>query len=261
SPRALRTDFMLVPVYCRGCGQRLEIPDGFAKAKLRCVECGVYTELPPDLREQLASAPPAAKSAAAPVAAPSAASASAEDENGDEVEAYGFIPEKPPAETARTAPPPDAKPEPPEIPERELLVQGTDEDDLNPYTVHGDAPTRMCPECDRRSDARAKACVHCGYHFETGAKTKREFEPIRRELENGWALNKRLPAFMAMQGVNFLLLILSMVNGYAFCAALFGIIIMVALQAFLVGTFEKLTLARDVKGKVKITRIWRYALF
>ena len=52
---------MLNPLYCRGCGQRLEIPEGFAKAKLRCGECGVYTDLPPELREQLATGKPVSK--------------------------------------------------------------------------------------------------------------------------------------------------------------------------------------------------------
>jgi ribosomal protein L37E len=255
---------MLVPVYCRGCGQRLEIPEGFAKAKLRCAECGVYTELPPDLREQLASAPPTPKKAvAAPVAAAPRVAPPAE---ADDVESCGFITEPPgekpapPSETVRAKPPAENKPETPAIPERELLVQGTEEDDLNPYTVHGDRPTRMCPECDQRSDARAKACVHCGYHFESGAKAKREYEPLRREWENGWPLQKRLTAFMCMQAVNFVLFVLTLLGG-ATCVGFFWVAVMIGLQAFLVGTFEKLFLSRDSKNKVKLTRVWRYAFF
>jgi ribosomal protein L37E len=252
---------MLVPLYCRGCGQRLEIPEGFAKAKWRCAECGVYTELPPELREQLAAAKPAKESA--PVAsAPRAARAS---EDAD-VEMLGFMTEEPVEKNAASSkvtasPPPPAKtPKEPEIPERELLVQGTEEDDLNPYTVHGDAPTKMCPECDQRSDARAKACVHCGYHFETRTKAKREFEQIRREWENGWPLQKRLTAFMCMQGVNFVLFVLTLL-GIATCVGIFWITVMIGLQAFLVGTFEKLVLTRDSKGRVKMMRTWRYGFF
>lgn len=254
---------MLVPIYCRGCGQRLEIPEGFAKAKWRCAECGVYTDLPADLREQLAKAKPAQQAAAAPVATvPRAAKPPVED---DDVETTGFITEEQLEKTtgrsglstpASAANPPKEL----ELPERELLVQGTEEDDVNPYTVHGDAPTKMCPECDQRSDARAKACVHCGYHFETKTKAKREYEQVRREWENGWPLQKRLMAFMCMQGVNFVLFLLTLLGG-ATCVGFFWISVMIGLQAFLVGTFEKLALTRDSRGRVKVTRTWRYAFF
>src|SRR5262245_1262331 len=253
---------MLVPIHCRGCGQRLEIPEGFAKAKWRCTECGVYTDLPADLREQLAKARPAEKPAAAPVA--SAPRPARTPQIDDGVETMGFITEEQLEKTAATKAPeplPAAeRPIEPEIPERQLLVQGTDEDDLNPYTVHGDAPTKMCPECDQRSDARAKACVHCGFHFESKTKAKREYEQVRREWENGWPLQKRLTAFMCMQGVNFVLFLLTLLGG-ATCVGFFWISVMIGLQAFLIGTFEKLTLTRDSKGRVKLTRVWRYAFF
>ena len=249
---------MLNPLYCRGCGQRLEIPEGFAKAKLRCGECGVYTDLPPELREQLATGKPVSKPG------PTAAAQTPQPE-AEADEAYTFLEEPPPPRTTAPAPaaPPKADSETNllEVPEREVLVQGTEEDDLNPYTVHGDAPTRICPECDKRSDAKSKVCVHCGFNFETKAKAKRVYEPVRREWENGWPVQKRLKLFMCLQIINFFMLVASLFNGYAFCTALAAVVITVALEAFLTGTFEKLILNRDSKGKIKITRIWHYGFF
>jgi ribosomal protein L37E len=250
---------MLNPVYCRGCGQRLEIPEGFAKAKLRCGDCGVYTDLPAELREQLAAAPRKEKPAAA--AAPSAARPAESD--SDVEDGYTFLVE--PAGEAPPAPPsqnvPVAELVPDEPLERELLVQGTEEDDLNPYTVHGDAPTRPCPECGRRTNAKSKACIHCGFNFSTKAKAKRVYEPVRREWENGWPLQTRLSIFMGLQFLNFIMLVVSLISGYSPCAALFAIGVTIGAQAFLAGTFEKLILSRESKGKVKVTRIWRYCFF
>jgi hypothetical protein len=257
---------MLVPVYCRGCGKRLEIPAGFTKAKRRCAECGIYTDLPPDLRQKLAENRPAKDSDSSPTPLPPKNSAFHEPRS-EEVFAFLSDPLPPlapdslpdlivdlPDKLSRPAPPP-----PLAVPEREILVQGTDEDDLKPYTVHGDAPKRKCPECDRHSDARVNVCVHCGHNFVTGEKSKRTYDPVERHWESGWPLQIRLQVFAGMQVVNLCLLALSMASGYMLCALLVPALMIVALQAFLIGTFEKLSLSRDLKGRVRLMRAWRGA--
>jgi hypothetical protein len=119
----------------------------------------------------------------------------------------------------------------------------------------------MCPECDRRSDARSTVCVHCGFNFETKTKAKRVYEPIHREWQSGWPIQRRLALFMGMQFINLLLLVVSLFSGYSICAAIVPILMTVGLQAFLTGTFDKLILTRDSKGKVRVTRICSYAFF
>src|SRR5262249_55874692 len=101
-----------------------------------------------------------------------------------------------------------------EIPEREVLIRGTEEDDLNPYTVTGDAPTKSCPGCDRRVDRRIAVCTHCGYNFETKQKAKRTYEPVHRVWEEGWPFERRLMIFVGAQVINFIFLVALMIGGF-----------------------------------------------
>jgi hypothetical protein len=256
---------MIQPAYCNGCGKRLEVPAGYGKSKIRCPDCGVFTELPKEIREQGQAsdrpkpAPP--PSPTKPPVRPKAASEPTPPPPPADEDAYTFRDE--PAPKAR---PPRSKPvkadededEDEDVPERETLIESTEEDDLNPYTVTGDAPTKVCPECDKKVDKRAKACVHCGYNFATKEKAKRTFTPVHQEWEEGYPFDRRLMAFIAMQVINFFILVASMVGGYGTTPFVL-VVMMAALQAFLAGTYGKLTLDRTQKGKVTMTTQWRVA--
>src|SRR5204862_246914 len=143
---------------------------------------------------------------------------------------------------------------------REVLIHGTEDDDGNPYHVTGDIATRRCPECKKKVDVRREVCGHCGYNFETQEKAERTFEYIDREWESGWAFQKRIAVFVAMQVVNFILFIVGVSiwhTGTSFTLVL----LTVGVQAFLVGTYERPNLKRTEKGKITIVHTWRYAFF
>jgi predicted nucleic acid-binding Zn ribbon protein len=145
-----------------------------------------------------------------------------------------------------------------EEPEREVLIEGTEEDDRNPYRVTGDVKTRRCPECSKPIDYRENFCVHCGFNLSTGEKKKRSFQPLSLVWENGWPFQKRLTAFFVCQAVNLVMVIgLAIVSDYTVSFVM--LFMQVGLQAFLLGTFDTLKLARNSKGKVTITKTWRYA--
>jgi len=240
---------MLTPAYCNGCGQRLEVPAGYSKSKMRCGECGVFTELPKEVREQgqEARTPNGAKQDKPEPPRPARRLAPAAEELPAVTEEnYKFIDEEPPAKP--TAPP-----------NREVLIQGTEEDDLNPYTVTGDVPTKRCPECDKKVEIRAKVCVHCGFNFESGVPGKRTYQPVERLWENGWPLEKRVMLFVAFQVINFLTLVASLIGDFSLGVTFMMVFMSVGLQAFLCGTFDKLSLTRTAKGKVTLKAEWRYA--
>jgi hypothetical protein len=145
-----------------------------------------------------------------------------------------------------------------EEPEREVLIEGTEEDDRNPYRVTGDIKTQLCPECHKAIDYRENFCVHCGFNLQTGEKKKRSFQPLNLVWENGWPFQKRLTAFFICQAINLVLVIgLMIVSDYTVSFVL--LFMQIGLQAFLLGTFDTLTLKRNSKGKVTITKMWRYA--
>lgn len=243
---------MLTPVYCNGCGKRLDVPAGYGRAKMRCEDCGVFTELPKEVREQgqaaEAESPPASPGraepqvvrAAKPKTPPKPKPAPAAPANDD---GYQFVDDTE-----------DDKP-----PTRETLIAGTQDDDLNPYTVTGDAPTKRCLECERKVEIAAKVCVHCGYNFESKEKAKRTYQPIDKTWESGLPFEKRLMIFIGLQVVNFVTLVASVIGGYSLGVTFILVLMTVGLQAFLCGTFDKLILTRNPKGKVTLTTIWRYA--
>jgi hypothetical protein len=246
-------------VYCHGCCRRVEVPEGFTRTKLRCPDCGVFNDV----------------SKAAVEAAKANRKQSTESDDGI---ASLLEPDNPPPLPRKVAPPPVAKeeneepatyslqapdePKPAPTPkeeEREVLIHGTEEDDGQPYRVTGDAATKSCPECGKKIPKRATICTQCGYHFETGKKAERVYQPINREWENGWPMKKRIMIFVVLQVVNFITLVAAVVTGHGRELSLVIILMSVGLQAFLVGTYDRLNLTRTAKNKVTITRTWRYA--
>lgn len=263
---------MLAPPFCRGCGQRLEIPEGHSRTKLRCPECGVFNELPKELVENLKSRPAAPKRsvdddaadllADEPPVRPKQKKAQAAAPAAPKPKPPASVPAAPPVATKAAADEPPAVDSntygfaPDSEPEREVLIQGTSEDDGKAYQVTGDIKKKKCPECEKRVDYRAKVCNHCGYDFVTEEKAVREFEPIIREWETGWPLQRRVAVFAIAQVVNLVVLVTSFMSDMG-CVGLPLLLIMAGLQAFLLGTYDTLKIIRSNKGKVTITRTWR----
>src|SRR5262249_7673780 len=139
----------------------------------------------------------------------------------------------------------------------EVLIEGTQDDDLNPYTVRGDTKVPRCPECKAKLSAPDAVCERCRHDPTTGQKAPRAFERIDKEWEGGWPFEKRIAVFAGLQVVNILTLAISVSTGYGWTITFFGIFLFVAMQAFLLGTWDKLSLTRTTKGKVTLTRTWR----
>ena len=240
---------MLATPFCSGCGKRLEVPEGYNRSKLRCAECGVFNELPKDARgaKPKVAPPPDAEETA--LAATTDRTPIPQDEADTEV--ISFRAEDPP-------PSPKAKTK--AAPERDVLIQGTEDDDGNPYQVTGDTASKRCPACEEKIEKEARACVHCGYDYDTKQKKERTFQPISEEWETGYPFQTRLMIFMGLQAVNFIILVIGAFIGHL--GSTFPILLLsVGMQAFLVGTYARLSLTRSQKGKVVLTTTWRYAFF
>lgn len=264
---------MLAPILCRNCGQRLEIPDGHSRSKLRCGECGVFNELPADLVDAnkaraaapvksveddaaalLGAEPPVRPKQKRAIPTPPAGTrASADVPPPAPLPVAKQIPDEPPLDDAATY---RFAPSEKKEPERDLLIQGTNEDDGKAYQVTGDIKKKKCPECEKRIDYRTRVCNHCGYNFETKEKSVRDYTPIIREWETGWPMKRRVIVFAVAQVVNLAILIMSALSEQL-CVGVTLLLIMAVLQAFLLGTFDTLKIIRNNKGKVTITRAWR----
>jgi ribosomal protein L40E len=245
---------------CSNCGGRIDLPPGFTKPRIRCAECGVYNDVPSHLRDQ-----PAASNdepIPTPVKMVPSAQPDRTDSTDDDGETYSLAND---SDRDRLAPNQTTSPNNPspldDDPEREVLIQGTEDDDLNPYTVYDDAPSKLCPKCSRRLPKKAVVCTNCGYDFLTQKTVKRRYEPIHREWESHWPLRQRIVAFVVLQIVNFIALVLVLTSERSPTTMIVTVISAVFLQAFLCGTFDRLEIHRTSKGKVTLRSHWRIAFY
>lgn len=145
-------------------------------------------------------------------------------------------------------------------PQRELLLQGTNnEEDRNPYSVHGDPLTRTCPGCSKAIPERASVCAHCGLDFKAQDKPKRVFEPVDRTWEYGWPLRRRLTVFLVLQGLTLAAVSILLATGQSAGLSVSALLVGAVVQAFLLGSYDRLQLTRTASGKVVLTCAWRVA--
>ena len=250
----------MAKVSCQNCGSRVELPAGYAKARIRCPGCGYYAEVPAEARAA-AAVPPS------PL-------------EGEEPGVRGEprVPPRDRAELPRAARPAvaipvTAKPAPnPRDPRPDFesdepagppLLHGTqDEDDDMPYAVPGTG-LKKCPECLGKLPLAATVCVHCGLDLASGDKVRdREYQQLFKVWESFAPFDKRLLAFVVLQVANVALFLLTVVwQGVNALPGITFIGIQVALQAFLVGSYETLIARRDARGRAQVTKVWRIGFF
>ncbi|MGL4419669.1 MAG: hypothetical protein ACRCZF_03295, partial [Gemmataceae bacterium] len=114
------------------------------------------------------------------------------------------------------------------------------------------------PDCGGVCRHDAVLCTNCGLDLETGKKQRRKkFDPVERFWEARWPLNTRLLIFAGMQALNFCICaVIGLLSG-SLNFAIVAFILQTALQAFLIGSYESLTVRRNAKGHTTIDRVWR----
>jgi hypothetical protein len=268
--------FTMNRVLCGNCGGKVNLPNGYTKAKIHCPHCGYYAEVPPEFRDQAPVAPEPqtpfdSPAPPAPAAVPVRGSQSRPSAERD--------PPRPPAESAR---PVKAKPAKrrfdlrdhrPDFttdePAGEPLLRGTQEehdDDALPYTVPGDG-VKKCEFCNGELPLDATFCVHCGTDLKTGeATTDRVYKVVNRFWEEGYSFELRLRVFIVLQFVNALFTVLTMIatkqslsDLTALLTNLLGNLFHIGLQAFLLGSYDSILIRRNSRGAATLTRFRRIA--
>lgn len=163
--------------------------------------------------------------------------------------------EQPPRKQRDAVPAPDAKAAPPlaipvsappmAIPvaapaagPQAPLLAGTEEDDGLPYTVPADPvdPGTLKP-----------------------AEPRKPSPPLARSWQVGWPLNSRAKLFALLVFIDLVALPFSTRMVGSGLGMLSALAFTIALQAFLVGTFDRIDLVRTGKEKIRLTRSWRIA--
>jgi hypothetical protein len=267
----LRRVVMPGQVNCGNCGGKVPIPAGHDRAKIRCIHCGYYANVPPELRssepdipgisdDDLPTIKPQAKTddvprppAPPPVKRAKAVSTSTPPEHAAT---------KSKMRVQRTGDPRDHRPTfeaTDETPLGPNVLDGTqDDDDDKPYAIPGDG-TKVCLSCKGKLPLDAKLCVHCGLDFNARRKPKRAFEPVNRYWEPRLSTQTRMYILAGLAVLNMLILLVLSTN-VSLKAGMIAFMFQVGLQAWLVGTYESITVKRTSKGKMTITKLWRIAM-
>ena len=236
-------------VACTNCGETVALPAAFDRPKIRCPGCGTYAAVPAESRGPTPTpdAPPArvtAKVAAPPVARPAPASAA------------------PAAGVRPRGNPRDTRPEftPDESGGRPMLVGTRDEDDDLPYGVPGTG-LQPCPHCAQDLPLDATFCVHCGKDIAGGEKAERVHQPMAAVWHEGLSLGTRWQIVAGLQVLNVAFMAFGAWSQGAdlkfastWATLTFFNLLHVALQLFLVGSFDTLSVSRTARGKATVTR-------
>jgi hypothetical protein len=243
------------------------VPRGYSRAKIRCGDCGYYAQVPENLRTEAAPEEPDDMPVIAPDAAPEPRRRSREADDG-EVPRPPLVPRSKPKKPiakaiARENPNPrDLRPEfviPDGADLGPDLLEGNQvehDDQAIPYRVPGDG-TMTCRECSFKLPLGSTFCVNCGLDFATKKKPKKRFQTIDREWEPRINLALRLQIFAGLQVLNLLIILLLREN-VSVVGASIALIFQGALQAFLIGSYEKIAVYRSEKGQATLTKTWRF---
>jgi hypothetical protein len=136
-----------------------------------------------------------------------------------------------------------------------------DEDDGQPYILDGGNDV-SCPKCTKQLPPNSTFCTRCGYDFRRRKKVRKTFQPLARAWETNYSLAVRKTIFFWLQvfGISVGLWWNLTYNGdwFAFAGST---VLFAAMTAFLLGTFDRIELRRDEKGRVTLTKLRRYCFF
>jgi hypothetical protein len=114
-----------------------------------------------------------------------------------------------------------------------------------------------CPGCGRALPPEAVLCPSCGYDQKTGGRAQRTYEPLQRTWVAGWPFARRFQLFLLTQAIGVSLAYLGALLAGSIVAFLAPWLIYTAVTAFLLGTYDRVDLTRNERGKVILRHTWR----
>jgi hypothetical protein len=285
-----------MPVICEGCGQQVSIPEGYRRHKIQCA-CGVICPVPESARQE-AEAPAPKRATQKP---PPAVEQEAERWLLDDPSPSPPPSEPPPFHEPEpiTQPKPARKPavaemrfpcrrcrrmirrqgecpdcdgvvhtqaeaanaEPVWWPSVDAPEDKDEEEGSSPYAVEG-AEDVKCPKCCFLLPAGSVLCVRCGFHLKRRKKIARNYQPMEREWETNAPFKSRLTLFLVCSVAFFVSGLIGVLHGGVEAGVfVFFYLFVTTMAAFLIGTFDRIHLIRDARGRVQLMKTWRVCFF
>jgi hypothetical protein len=105
-------------------------------------------------------------------------------------------------------------------------------------------------------------CVRCGFHLQKRKKVAKTYQPIDREWETNYSLGTRRTVFIVCEIVSSALGLTGVFWGGADLGVFVGaFLLFTAIMMFLLGTYPRIRLTRDARGRAQITKTWRAGFY
>jgi len=254
-------------VVCQGCGQSFPVPAGYARNKIQCPGCGVICPVPAGAPR--AAPAPASRAAATPFDEPPI-EADVEEAPppapaidllmpcrrcGTRIRRLGECPNCAGADYTPLSAEPASKPlslSLDDVPRR----APEEEEDESAYDLSRPVGP-ACPKCRREMERDDVVCTSCGYNRKTRKKMRRTYTTIRREWEADRSLANRLGWLAAAQGFHLVMGAIVYALAETWLPAIIMWFPLTLMLCFVLGTYSRIGLTRDERGRVVITKTWR----
>jgi hypothetical protein len=252
---------MSATTLCQNCGERVPIPVGYNRPRMRCPVCGVIGDVSVPAEEDVL-VEPYEEAPICPECGGRMQSAVGKSPHCRRCSATkireGVV--SPKAISAKPLPPlptPDPLPLDEEL-RHEPLLKGTDEDDGKPYQVPADPDRKIpCPSCKKPVPLGTVVCNHCGFNRHTGETIERTHEPVAKEWETGLAYQTRISIFLGLAGTALVAAVIASIGTDEWLGMAGAWMTGTALLAFVVGSYSRVNLTRNLRGKIRLTKSWR----
>jgi hypothetical protein len=276
---------MSAAVLCAGCGGTVRVPDDFGRERIRCPECGVFCPVPASARQRSAERPaaprqekggtgdPPVRTGGTPVppAVPRCPVCGqdvpvpgrcAECEAAAALAAPAARAPKPRRSDVPIDPDADPEPEPEPEPVPMTVVRPgkrwtREDEDGSPYDLGPGQEERRCPRCAKVLKEEDKVvCPECDFDLVRNRPAIRVYQPIDQTWVSGMGVALRWQLFMTIEVLMFFsaLLVSALLEDYTtllpmaiFCTPLWW---------FVLGTYFRIRLSRNTKGRVRVEKVW-----
>jgi hypothetical protein len=138
------------------------------------------------------------------------------------------------------------------------LLPAEDEDEESvPYET-ADRGIPRCPKCRKDMEAGAVVCMACWFNVRTRKKSKRSYSPLVRSWETDMTLTTRLAILGGVLGIQMLFTLGWLAGGMDVLSVIACWIPLTLIVSFVVGTYDRVELLRDTRGRVTLVKHWRF---
>jgi hypothetical protein len=130
-----------------------------------------------------------------------------------------------------------------------------DADDGRAYRF-ADADLVKCADCRKELPHDTKLCPDCGFNLETGQKAVKTYTELNRAWEAGMPFARRRNLLILAEIIIVPMVVFGALTTGYWQAFLWPWLWFTFLAGFLLGTFDRLDLTRDGRGKVRLTKTW-----